>query len=233
MSVLKNLRFGDHSFGSHSPFTAEVRFNCTGTAGHGSLLLKHTASEKILYIQQRMAEFRAAESARLDANPDEITIGDVTTVNLTILEGGIQSNVVPPLMSLVYDIRLAVNVRLDEFEAQLRRWCREAGGDDVEMVFPMKSPFVEPTDRSAANAYWKAFRTVVVDELGLKIRELVFPGATDSRFVRAAGIPAIGFSPIDRTPVLLHDHDEFLRAETYVRGIDIYVRLIERLANLE
>lgn len=209
-----------------------MRFNCSGTAGHGSLLLKHTASEKILYIQQRMAEFRAAETQRLEADPAGLTIGDVTTVNLTVLEGGVQSNVVPPLMSLVYDVRLAIDQPLDAFEARLREWCREAGGDDVEMLFPMKNAFVAPTDRSDANSYWTAFKSVVCDELGLKIREVVFPGATDSRFIRALGIPAIGFSPIDHTPVLLHDHDEFLRADTYVRGIAIYVKLIERLGDL-
>jgi hypothetical protein len=27
------------------------------------------------------------------------------------------------------------------------------------------------------------------------------------------GIPAFGFSPINRTPILLHDHNEFLSAK--------------------
>lgn len=215
----------------------EVRFNCTGTAGHGSLLLSSTAGEKILYIQQRMDEFRRAEIKRLAENAERLTIGEVTTVNLTIVEGGVQSNVVPPQMSLVYDIRLAIDVPLDEFEAQLRRWCREAGGDggadDCEMMFEMKEAFVEATDRSAANRYWQAFRACVVDELGLQIREMVFPAATDSRFLRAVGIPAIGFSPIVDTPVLLHDHDECLSADVYLRGIGIYAKLLERLAGLE
>lgn len=48
---------------------------------------------------------------------------------------------------------------------------------------------------------------------------------------KQTGIPAIGFSPIDRTPVLLHDNDEFLSADTYLRGIQIYRALIQNLGN--
>lgn len=66
---------------------------------------------------------------------------------------------------------------------------------------------------------------------GLKTRYRVFPGATDSRYVRHVGIPALGFSPINNTPLLLHDHDEFLRADTYLNGIEVYKKLIPAVAN--
>lgn len=57
-------------------------------------------------------------------------------------------------------------------------------------------------------------------------------GGTDSRFIRALGIPAIGFSPMNNTPVLLHDHNEFLKADTYLNGIEIYKKIIPKLANI-
>jgi aminoacylase len=60
----------------------------------------------------------------------------------------------------------------------------------------------------------------------------IFPGGTDSRYIRGVGIPAIGFSPMNHTPVLLHDHDEFLQAEIFLKGIDIYVKLITAIANV-
>jgi aminoacylase len=59
----------------------------------------------------------------------------------------------------------------------------------------------------------------------------VFPAATDSRFIRATGIPAFGFSPINNTPILLHDHNEFLNEKVFLKGIDIYVNIITDLAN--
>lgn len=67
----------------------------------------------------------------------------------------------------------------------------------------------------------------------MKIKTLIFPGRTDSCFIREAGIPAIGFSPMNNTPVLLHDHDEFIKAETFLRGISIYEKLISNIANVD
>lgn len=62
---------------------------------------------------------------------------------------------------------------------------------------------------------------------------LIFPGGTDSRHIRGVGIPAIGFSPMNNTPVLLHDNDEFLKADIYLRGIEIYKKIIANIANLD
>jgi aminoacylase len=68
---------------------------------------------------------------------------------------------------------------------------------------------------------------------GCKIKPQIFPGGTDSCYIRALGIPAIGFSPMNHTPVLLHDHDEFLEADTYLRGIEIYKKIIQKVANVD
>ena len=51
-------------------------------------------------------------------------------------------------------------------------------------------------------------------------------------FTVQVGYPAIGFSPMIHTPVLLHDHNEFLNAKVFLKGIEIYTRLIENLANV-
>ena len=42
----------------------------------------------------------------------------------------------------------------------------------------------------------------------------------------------IGFSPLHRTPVLLHDHNEFLNEEVFLKGIEIFVDIIENVANV-
>lgn len=93
-----------------------MTFNCTGTAGHGSLLLKNTAGEKVNYILNQMIELRKSEAKKLEANPN-FTIGDVTTINLTMINGGVQSNVVPPLMSITFDVRIAIDRSHDDFSA--------------------------------------------------------------------------------------------------------------------
>jgi len=57
----------------------------------------------------------------------------------------------------------------------------------------------------------------------------IFPAATDSRFLRLLGIRALGFSPMPNTPVLLHEHNEALSIDTYLKGIDIYCTIIRQL----
>lgn len=46
------------------------------------------------------------------------------------------------------------------------------------------------------------------------------------------GVPALGFSPMNRTPILLHDHDERLHEGVFLRGVDIYTRLLPALASV-
>lgn len=47
-----------------------------------------------------------------------------------------------------------------------------------------------------------------------------------------AGVPALGFSPMNHTPVLLHDHDERLHEAVFLRGVDIYTQLLSALASV-
>lgn len=46
------------------------------------------------------------------------------------------------------------------------------------------------------------------------------------------GVPALGFSPMNRTPRLLHDHDERLHEDTFLHGVDIYTQLLPALASV-
>lgn len=65
-----------------------------------------------------MMDMRRENVLRMENNP-ELTIGDVTTVNLTILSGGKQDNVVPPYMDVTFDVRLAIDVDHKAFEDQV------------------------------------------------------------------------------------------------------------------
>ena len=52
------------------------------------------------------------------------------------------------------------------------------------------------------------------------------------RFIREVGIPAFGFSPMNHTPVLLHDNNEFLNENVFLKGIEIFEDVIEQMANV-
>lgn len=71
--------------------------------------------------------------------------------------------------------------------------------------------------------------THLQQSLGVSVETEVFPAASDSRFLRQIGIPALGFSPMNNTEILLHEHNEFLHKDTFLRGIDVYETIFRKL----
>ncbi|XP_015521691.1 aminoacylase-1-like [Neodiprion virginianus] len=200
---------------------------CPGNPGHGSLMLDNTAGEKIRIVIDKFMDFRAKEKAKL--KDPKVKLGDVTSVNLTQLQGGIQTNVIPDQLVVAFDIRIAVTVDEKKFEDMVMGWCKEAG-DDVHVKFEQKNEKIETTKVDSTNPFWVEFKKAS-DKLGVNLDIGIFPGATDSRFVRSVGIPAIGFSPMNNTPILLHDHNEYLNKDVFLRGVEIYTELIPAVAN--
>ncbi|XP_010162060.2 aminoacylase-1, partial [Antrostomus carolinensis] len=137
-----------------------------------------------------------------------LTLGDVTSLNLTMLEGGVSFNVVPSEMAAGFDIRIPPTVDLKAFEEQVAAWCRGAG-DGVTYEFHQKCMDQHITSTEESNPWWKAFSGVC--------RDICM---------------TTGFSPMNRTPVLLHDHNEFLNEQVFLRGIDIYAHLLPALASV-
>lgn len=207
----------------------QMKIHCPGSPGHGSLLHENTAAEKVNFIMNKFMKLREEEKNKLKANKN-LTIGDVTTINITMLSGGVQVNVLPPEFVIGVDCRIAVDRNLDDFLVMINKWCEETGpGTYVE--FSSKDNYVPPTVLNEKNKWWLAFKQQL-DAIKLETKPQIFPGGTDSRYIRKVGIPAFGFSPMNKTPILLHDNDEFLNEKTFLRGIDIYHSLIQALANL-
>uniref|UniRef100_A0A1B6D3W7 N-acyl-aliphatic-L-amino acid amidohydrolase n=1 Tax=Clastoptera arizonana TaxID=38151 RepID=A0A1B6D3W7_9HEMI len=207
----------------------QLVIHCPGTPGHGSLLLDNTAGEKLNIVIEKFMARRAEEKKKLKDNP-ELTIGDVTTINLTMISGGVQTNVLPPELKVVFDCRLSIDTDHDEFLAWAKDVCQQAG-NDIWIEYEQKQPKVPITKLDSTNLWWAPFQSAV-NAMGLKLKPNIFPGGTDSRYIRDVGIPAFGFSPMNNTPVLLHDHDEFLNEKVFIRGINIYTQLIIALANV-
>ncbi|XP_050531858.1 aminoacylase-1-like isoform X2 [Daktulosphaira vitifoliae] len=206
-----------------------LKIKCTGSPGHGSLLHENTAGEKLHFIINKFMNWRDIEKLRLKNS--DLGIGDVTSINLTMLEGGCQVNVVPPELCVYFDVRLAIEVNSAKMENTINQWCNEAG-DGVTLEFiECKGTQVQPTKLNEENPYWIAFKKQC-DTMNLTLRTCIFPGATDSRYIREIGIPALGFSPINNTPILLHDNDEFLNENIFLRGIEIYYNIIKSLASV-
>ncbi|XP_061730314.1 aminoacylase-1A-like [Nerophis ophidion] len=214
-------------YGERNPWW--ITIHCPGSPGHGSRFVENTAAEKLRQVINSFLDFRETEKHRLNTSQC-FTLGDVTTVNMTMVKGGVAYNVIPAEMDVSFDLRIPPTVNLQEFEKVIQRWCKEAG-DDVTYDFAQKHMNQNMTSTKESDPWWSAF-SQACKELEIMLEKEIFPAATDSRFIRAVGIPAIGFSPMNQTPILLHDHNEYLNERVFLKGIDVYTKLIPALANV-
>jgi len=215
-------------YGERSRFVVEA--TATGDPGHGSQFIKDTAAEKMTKFINKFAQFRESEELRWKNNP-KFTLGDVTTSNLTMIEGGVQSNVIPSEMKAVFDCRVTTSFNAEEFKAMVENWATETGIGKDGIFIRFFDEHTANTATDDTNPWWTAFK-LACDSLNMKIRLEIFAAATDSRYLRAVGIPALGFSPMIHTPILLHDHDEFLNRDIFLKGIQIYVKIIKELSKI-
>jgi aminoacylase len=140
----------------------------------------------------------------------------------------------------VFDVRISPHVHPSDITGMLSKWCKECSAPSdsqdhgVEWNYVVSSALKEHQTTSidpAINPWWPLFvSTIESFDASMAPEPMVFPAATDSRFLRAMGIRAFGFSPIRRSRILLHEHDEYLDDHVFLEGIQVYVHLIAAVA---
>ncbi|KAJ2224356.1 adenylate cyclase [Coemansia sp. RSA 485] len=207
-----------------------IKFVAHGNAGHGSQFIKDTAGEKLSVVIDRMLQFRKEQLTALNQPRSDgslRTLGDVTSTNLTLLKAGVQHNVVPEQAMVGFDIRMTPSVDYKEFRQWLEQLARDCGVE-IEFVQFWSDNTMTPTSKD--DLFWAAFEGAA-SGLGYDVFKEIFPAATDSRYLRRAGVPALGVSPLCGLPILLHDHDEYVRESDFTAAIDFYVAVVSALAN--
>eukprot|EP00123_Amoebidium_parasiticum_P012560 comp21442_c1_seq2/m.29605 comp21442_c1_seq2/g.29605 ORF comp21442_c1_seq2/g.29605 comp21442_c1_seq2/m.29605 type:complete len:236 (-) comp21442_c1_seq2:120-827(-) len=196
-----------------------------GPPGHASRLLDDTAMEKLYKVICKCMKFRQEQRDLLDKGA---LLGEVTTLNVTILSGGTQHNVIPSEVKVGIDVRIPPTTTLQDFQKMAEGWLEQ--GTSIEWVVTTQT--CKPTVADQSNPWWVAFYGAC-EAAGVQLdRPTIFPAATDSRFLRMLNLPVFGFSPMWNTPVLLHDHDEYLEEGQFLRGVDVYEKILPVLANL-
>lgn len=206
-----------------------LKVTCNGCPGHGSKFIQNTAAEKFTIVVNNMLDFREKEHTKLKMNPN-LCLGDVTTVNLTKIEGGVQTNVVPASMTAYFDIRVPPTVDKEEFLKKIDAMIK-AAGPGVTYEWPIFTWITNVTSISPNDKWWKAFFNAM-KKMDLKFKTEILGNGTDSCYLRNLGYPALGFSPMIHTPQLLHDHDEYLNEGIFLDGVAIYQSLITDIANV-
>ncbi len=114
----------------------------------------------------------------------------------------------------------------------VRGWAKDIGGIKLEFESYATKPESLPTPASEDYPWFKALKDVVKIKHGLKIDSVIMPAGSDAWFLRQKGIGAYGFTPFNKTPILLHDHNEFLNESIFLKGIDIMEDVVEAMASV-
>jgi len=231
-------------YGERTPWWVLVE--ATGPTGHASRFIDNTAVSKLIKISNQGLQFRQEQQTALQYNGEGCAhaqakkLGDVTTLNLTVLRAGVTCdegktfamNVIPTEAMAGFDIRISPNLPMPQVKELLDQWCRDAGPGVswriAEWTTAMQQHHVTST-QPEHNPWWPVFLKAVAPSKKTVAPE-IFPAATDSRFIRQLGIPALGFSPMANSPILLHEHNEYIDEGVFLEGVEVYVDLISVLA---
>ena len=203
----------------------------------------------VVGVVNRALKFREEQRLKLHGSKHEACshsvaakLGDVTSLNVTLLRAGIQAggrdvlNVVPASAEAGFDIRISPSQPCEEIEQILDSWCAEVNAVNGTCKltwrhenFALATHYT--TSLNSSNPWWEVFRSTLLDRCGVCCRTEVFPAATDSRFLRALGVKAMGFSPMRNSPILLHENDEYLDESVFLEGVNVYVKLLRALAS--
>ena len=244
-------------YGERLPWWVDVTAH--GNTGHGSRFIDNTAVEQLLELANKALAFRQGQRDLLLDDPNhencahavaaakKKTLGDVTSLNITTLQAGVQVgstyayNCVPPTATCSLDIRISPHVPPSQISEMLDMWCRECSKNETQKVTwkyiqgPHGHPINSIQEHSTTSTDttvnpWYGVFLESIKAMNLEINPQVFPAATDSRFLRALGVRALGFSPMRQTEIMLHENDEYIPESTFVEGIAVYVGLIKDLA---
>ena len=140
------------------------------------------------------------------------------TISLTMLNAGVKVNVVPTVAEAGLDCRLLPGTDAGAFMKRLRDLL---GPGDFTIDYIQRPDDARPSP--SAGEAWDAIKQVVASDFeDARVVPWMTTGGTDSRFIRAKGVPAYGFVPVilsDDELSRIHGDDERLSIENLNRGI--------------
>ncbi|HET9041212.1 MAG TPA: M20/M25/M40 family metallo-hydrolase [Gemmatimonadales bacterium] len=154
-----------------------------------------------------------------------------TTCTATRLAGGHANNALPQLATATVNCRVLPGESLDSVKATLARVVADTGIRIGEAV-PRHEPPSIPSPLGAE--IMEPVAAVTRELFGPRVPSVPFmsTGATDGRFLRAAGVPTYGVSGLygDPNDVRAHGRDERMLVKSFFDGQEFLYRLMVRLA---
>ena len=152
-----------------------------------------------------------------------------TTCVPTLIEGGHAENALPQRATATVNCRALP----DEVPAELQRALVTVINDPAVKIEPVKPPDGGPPSPLLPELMTAIER--VTGELwpGVVVLPVMQPGATDGRFLRAAGIPCYGVSGLfrDVTDIRAHGKDERIPVKSFQESQEFVYRLLKLLTS--
>ncbi|XP_043713726.1 aminoacylase-1-like isoform X1 [Telopea speciosissima] len=226
-------------YADRSPWWLTIK--AIGVPGHGSMLYDNTAMENLMKSMEIITQFRDNQFDLVKAG---VASSEVISVNPVYLKAGSPSptgfvmNVQPSEAEVGFDVRLPPTA--DPFLLKKRiaaEWAPATRNMTYQLIEKgpirdyMGRPLMTPTNES--NPWWSIFKQAISAVGGKLARAEILPSTTDARYMRQLGIPTFGFSPMLETPILLHEHNEFLMDSVFLKGIKVYESIISSLSSFD
>ncbi|XP_039805544.1 aminoacylase-1-like isoform X2 [Panicum virgatum] len=213
-----------------------------GAPGHGSRMFDGAAVDNLMDCLETVSGFREAQFGMVKAG--ERGPGEVVSVNPVYMKAGIPSptgfvmNMQPSEAEVGFDLRLPPTADIEQIKRRVKEeWAPAHKNLTYELT--QKGPVTDGaghpifTATDESNPWWSVFEQAITSAGGKLSKPEILSSTTDSRFVRQLGIPALGFSLMSNTPILLHDNDEFLEDKVFLRGIKVYEHVIRALSSFQ
>lgn len=229
-------------YADRSPWNLVIK--AIGMPGHGSRMFDNSAMENLMKSVEVVSRFRENQFDLVKAGV--LANSEVISANPVYLKAGIPSggdgkfamNMQPSEAEAGYDVRLPPTVDPDLLKKRIAdEWAPTTRNMSYHIVEkgPLRDYMGRPlmTATNDSNPWWSVFKHAI-EACGGKLSEPeILASTTDARYLRVLGIPTFGFSPMKNTPILLHDHNEFLMDAVFLEGIKVYESIIKALSSFE
>ncbi|KAL4577987.1 hypothetical protein LXL04_014102 [Taraxacum kok-saghyz] len=227
-------------YADRSPWNVVIK--AVGIPGHGSRMYDNSAMENLMKSVEVVSKFRENQFDLVKAGL--LLNSEVISANPVYLKSGIPSNsefvmnMQPSEAEAGYDVRLPPTVDPDLLKKRIaEEWAPATRNMSYHIVEkgPIRDRMGRPlmTATNGSNPWWGVFKDAVEACGGKLMKPEILSSTTDARFMRELGIPTFGFSPMKNTPILLHDHNEFLMDTVFLEGIKVYESIIVSLTSFQ
>lgn len=225
-------------YADRSPWNLVIK--ATGTPGHGSRLYDNSAMENLMKSMEVISRFREAQFDLVKrgraANSEVISVNPVYLKAGTPSPSGFVMNMQPSEAEAGLNIRLPPTADPDRLRKTIAEEWAPASRTltfHISESGPSRDYKGRPliTFTNDSNPWWSVFEQAIAAAGGKLGKPEILASTTDARFIRQMGIPALGFSPMTNTPILLHDHNEYLEETVFLKGIKVYESIISSFSS--